>query len=188
MTFVSARLLGHALTLAAGMRGNIGNYVQGSNSRPVESCRQASTTERGVGIAYTGTVENDDYRMSVKLPLGLSGWGGVDSSAPFHGFVVFLDSAEHACVLLEIHLRVNDAGGPMRPEATKAVPISGARAWQVRTVGTLNGIAMSNVRTIFTYEHGAQAYEGTLLLITPVASERQSARVYASILRSLTFE
>jgi hypothetical protein len=157
------------------------------HSRPVQTCRQASNVQRNVGVAYTGTINNDDYHISVQVPPRLSGWGGVATSAPFHGFVVFLDSAEQACVVFEIHLRVDDGDAAIRPEAAKAVLMEGAHAWQVRTAGPLGGVTMSNVRTVFTWRHGPQAYDGTVLLVTPVSHEGPSGRVYSTLLRSLTF-
>ena len=81
----------------------------------VMRCEEATRARPQTSVAYTGQVDNDDYKLSLRVPDGLKGWGGVAPNAPFHGFTIFLDSEPDACVLFEVHLRVDPTDAPEHP-------------------------------------------------------------------------
>ena len=80
-------------------------YCQVSVHRSkVVNCAQATRTRPQIGNVFRGSVSNDDYAFSARIPNGLTGWGGVYKDAPFHGFTIFLDSNMEACIVFEVHL------------------------------------------------------------------------------------
>lgn len=79
----------------------------------------ATLSRPGVGSAFRGTVRNDDYAVSVQIPKGLVGWEGTDPPAPFHGFTIFLDPQMTACIVFEVHIRV-DEDDTLKPHGSAA--------------------------------------------------------------------
>jgi len=153
----------------------------------VLTCSQATLTKSEVGVAYRGIITNDDYQFVATIPEGYTGWGGVASNAPFHGFTIFLDHFQRSCILFEVHLRVDDANGPIHLNSAKPLSLGQARAWQTSSSVNAKGGEIRNLKTVFTYEHDDQIYDGQITLVSQ-APERQSAKhVYDDFLRSVHF-
>jgi hypothetical protein len=151
------------------------------------SCAQVSSTGPGYGVRYTGHVESSDYRMSLTIPKGRSGWGA-DFHAPFHGFVIYLDDARKACVVFEIHIRVDEAEIPERPKRSALIHLGSLPAWQLERRWDERGVPMVNIETGFTSTDGKAIHDGSLLLISPALTIPTTRPVYESILSSLRIE
>ena len=153
----------------------------------VVTCRQATTTRPENGVAYRGDVKIDDYKFAANVPKGLTGWGGVAPNAPFHGFTMLLDQSLRSCILFEVHLRVDDVGGPIHSDLAKPLLLGQAKAWQVsRSASTAAG-DLTNIKTSFTFEHDGQIDDGEVVLITPSAGQRDAVYLYEEFLKSVHF-
>ena len=140
----------------------------------VVTCSQATLTKPEVGVAYRGAVTNDDYKFFATVPEGYIGWGGVAANAPFHGFTIFLDHSLRSCILFEVHMRVDDADGPLRLSSAKPLSLGQARAWQTSSVAIAKGGQIMNLKTIFTFDHDGQIYDGQITLVSPVSEQRST--------------
>lgn len=153
----------------------------------VVTCSQATLTKPELGVAYRGTVTNDDYKFIATIPDGYTGWGGVAPNAPFHGFTIFVDHSLRSCILFEVHLRVDDADGLFHPNSAKSLSLGQARAWQTsNSVNTKEG-ELRNFKTVFTFEHDGQIYDGQVTLVSPAAEAPNTIRVYDIFLKSVHF-
>jgi hypothetical protein len=153
----------------------------------VVTCSQAPLTRPEVGIAYRGEVSIDDYKFSANVPRGLTGWGGVAASAPFHGFTIFLDHSLRSCILFEVHVRVDDADGPLHSSSAKSLSLGQAKAWQSSASVTTKEGGLMNIRTSFTFEHDGQIDDGEVMLISPSTEQRSGVQVYEDFLKSVHF-
>lgn len=153
----------------------------------VVTCSQATLTKPEVGVAYRGAVTNDDYKFFATVPEGYTGWGGVAVNAPFHGFTIFLDHSLRSCILFEVHIRVDDADGPLHVNSAKALSLGQARAWQTSSSVTTKEGGIMNLKTIFTFDHDGQIYDGQVTLVSPASEQRSTTRVYDNFLRSVYF-
>lgn len=153
----------------------------------VLGCRQVVSTQPGDGPAYKGAVANDDYDFSAQVPPGLTAWGGVDESAPFHGFTIFLDSKAKSCIVFEVHIRVDESDTVARPPRAKFIMRGKAEGWQTSYTGAIDGIKLTNVMTWFSFKQHDQTDDGSILLITPSSNAVDALRVYDSFLRNLVF-
>ena len=155
-----------------------------STATSVVSCKQVTTAKPHVGVAYRGGVTNEDYKFTAKIPAGLTGWSGVDASAPFHGFTIFLDPARRSCIYFEVHLRVDNADAPARPVDAINMSLGKAKAWQIAS-----GKAGSsgNVTTGFSFDNGGDVDEGQILLVAPAGELKRVKPLYEAFLKSLRF-
>jgi hypothetical protein len=159
--------------------------AKSSDHRRVISCPQHSVL--GFGPSYRGKVTNEDYALSADLPQGFAGWGGVADSAPFHGFVIFLDPKRQSCIWFEIHIRVDEQDSPQRVSNTRSFAFGHATGWQTKSSGFVNGMALLNVVTSFSSNLPDQTDDGSIVLITPPSKTEEALALYNSFLRSLTF-
>jgi hypothetical protein len=90
-------------------------------------------------VSYRGAIRNDDYKLSVTIPQGLTGWGA-DSVAPFHGFTIFLSSegGQSSCLMLEIHLRVDPDDRAGVGHGAR-IAIGSVTGWKREANGMING-------------------------------------------------
>ena len=151
------------------------------------TCRQATLTRPNLGVAYRGTVTNEDYKLSATVPEGDTGWGGVAADAPFQGFTIFLDPFLQSCILFEVHIRIDDADRPTHPRAARALSLGKAKAWQTSARVTANGREIMNLRTIFTFDHDGETDDGQITLVAPASEQRSKAVVYNAFLKSVRF-
>jgi hypothetical protein len=152
-----------------------------------QTVRDCSETHPGEGPAYTGAVQNSDFNFYAKVPFGLTAWGGVDKSAPFHGFTIFLDAKAKSCIVFEVHVRV-DKSEPVSPDPkAKSIQLGKAEGWQTRTTGVANGAKLINVETVFSFERPDQIDDGYILLVTPTSNADDPLSIYDSFLHSLEF-
>ena len=151
----------------------------------VMQCEEATRARPQTGVVYAGHVDNEDYKLSLRVPDGLKGWGGVAPSAPFHGFVIFLDSELDACILFEVHLRVDPTDAPEHPLGARSVQLGSASAWQVIHEAGTRRLGMTAVITSFSSTQGNQIVDGEVLLITPTQALERSKKVYRAFLGSL---
>lgn len=153
----------------------------------VISCVGTGYTGPGIGPSYSGRIRNDDYSVTAAVPHGLVGWGGVADSAPFHGFIIYLDGTRQSCIQLEIHLRVNEEDRPIKEAGAKSLSLGKAKAWQVRRSGTVGGVRLVNVATTFTFQQPDQNDDGVILLISPQKNMPKSRQIYKEFVRSIIF-
>ncbi len=153
----------------------------------VVACDQATTTRPGVGVDYRGRVMIDDYKFAANIPKGMSGWGGVASSAPFHGFTIFLDRSMRTCIVLEIHIRVDRPDAPPRPASAKPLSLGKATAWQISMSGATTRANLNNIATYFTFEHDGEIDDGEVLLVSPPTELGRAVPVYENLLKSIRF-
>jgi hypothetical protein len=150
-------------------------------------CGQATMTKPGVGNAFQGVIANEDYAFTARVPSGLTGWGGVDREAPFHGFTIFLDSQMSACIYFELHTRVNEEDAPKLLHSEKKMRLGEARAWQSVLIGQVGNARLTNIRTSFTFKRRDRVDDGEVVLIAPASKLSEAKRTYAAFIRSLKF-
>jgi hypothetical protein len=159
-------------------------YCDTTNEPPkVQRCDRATYARPSMGRSFTGHIANDDYAFALNIPAELTAWDGASEEAPFHGFVLFLDPRLRACIIFEIHIRVNEDSAPKR--AASAIPrrLGEAKAWQdIRTDGQL-----ANVSTIFSFKQVDQIDDGEVLLISPESERSRVQGIYDAFVHSLTF-
>jgi hypothetical protein len=153
----------------------------------VMRCEEATRARPQKGVVYAGHVDNDDYKLSLRVPDGLKGWGGVAPNAPFHGFNIFLDSELDACILFEVHLRVDPTDAPEHPTGAKSLQLGSASAWQVIHEAGARRLGMTAVITSFSSTQRDQIVDGEVLLITPTQRLERAKKVYEALLKSLKF-
>ena len=153
----------------------------------VKGCGQVVSTRPGDGPVYRGAVENSDYDFSAQVPLGLTGWGGVAESAPFHGFTIFLDPKAKSCIMFEVRIRVNESDALAQPPKSKPISLGKATGWQTSYTGIVNGIRLTNVATTFSFKQPDQIDDGVVLLVAPAPNAQDALGIYDSFLRSLVF-
>ena len=169
-------------------------YTAGLHSQQIRSqvpivkdCAQVSNTRSGIGHAYTGLVRNEDYDFTAHLEPGLTGWSGVAETAPFHGFVIFLDAKEQSCILFEVHLRVDEGDSQIRISKAKNLRLGKANAWQTTNVGIIKGKRISNISTSFSFKQANQIDDGEVLLVAPTSTVGKASQIYEAFLKSVTF-
>ncbi len=137
----------------------------------------------GVGIGYKGEVSIDDFALHARIPDELTGWGGVASNAPFHGFTIFLDPAMHSCIIFEIHLRIDEDEAPKRPKTSKTLLLGDATAWQV--VSSSRAKRLINIQTCFSFSHDGHTDDGKVLLITSAGYLQKTKPIFDTFLKSV---
>jgi hypothetical protein len=149
----------------------------------IQRCDQATTVRPGMGRSFTGLLENSDYAFAVSIPNQMTAWDGVWRDAPFHGFVLFLDPQLQACIVFEVHVRVDDEDAPTPSPSSVQMRLGEALAWQDHN----SDGRLVSIRTTFSFHQADQIDDGEILLITP-GSQRERARgIYDAFVRSLTF-
>jgi hypothetical protein len=150
----------------------------------VVSCAQATKTRPQIGNAFRGSVSNDDYAFSARIPNGLTGWGGVYKDAPFHGFTIFLDSNMEACVVFEVHLRVDGDDSARPPSVATSIQLGKAQGWEwIREANS----GWTNIHLLFSFRQPNQMDDGEILLITPTSRLKETKAAYDAFVRSIKF-
>jgi hypothetical protein len=164
-------------------------YARPASARPltVTNCSRVTTTRPGVGNVFRGVVANDDYGFVARIPRGLKGWGGVAQDAPFHGFTIFLNPQMSACILFEVHVRVDEEDAPRHPHSASPMWFGKARAWQSIHDGEVESERLTNISTSFSFKRPAQIDDGEVLLIAPTSMLPEVKRRYDAFVRSLKF-
>lgn len=157
-----------------------------SKAPVVNDCKHASYARPGVGHAYKGAISNEDYEFSARVPSGLTAWDGVDKSAPFHGFMIFLESNEQSCILFEIHLRI-DESDTVPPLKSPPILLGKAEGFQTSSVGMIDGVRVSNVTTSFSFKRPGRIDDGIILLVAPESQMRRALPIYDEFLHSVSF-
>lgn len=152
-----------------------------------KSCEQIVSTRSGIGPRYAGTIRNDDYDFTARIPQGFTGWGGVASDAPFHGFTIFLDPKGKSCIIFEVHIQGTETGITQRPIGSTAISLGKARGWRTEYSGLINGVRFINDASTFSFEQPDQIDNGEILLVTPASGTERAMRVYDSFLTSVQF-
>jgi hypothetical protein len=163
------------------------NGAEEHRSPEVVDCRHATMTKPGVGNKYKGTVSNDDYAFSVRVPTGLTGWSGVAREAPFHGFTMFLGSRLSACIVFEIHVRVDESDKPAPPVSAVPMSLGDASAWQSMSQSESPAGGTTNIRTLFAFERADQVDDGEILQVAPTSTLPIAKAAYDAFIRSLSF-
>jgi hypothetical protein len=161
--------------------------AQSSRSGQVRLCSQISLARPGFGASYRGTVRNDDYRVSLTIPDGLTGWGA-GPVAPFHGFTIFLpsDDDQSICIIFEIHLRV-DIGQPEAKPRGEKITVGGIAAWQEETTGTIDGKQFTNIAVRFSVVHRKEVDDGTVWLVTRTKDLSRDRPIFERFLAQTKF-
>jgi hypothetical protein len=160
--------------------------VSGRQSKVV-SCAQAAGTRQQTGNAFRGSVSNDDYAFSARIPNGLIGWGGVYKDAPFHGFTIFLDSNMEACIVFEVHLRVDRRDTARPPSAATSIQLGKAQGWQWTREGKTASSRLTNIHLLFSFTQPNQIDDGEVLLISPTSRLKETKATYDTFVRSIKF-
>jgi len=158
-----------------------------NNTPSVSRCQDMVSTHSGMGPVYRGLVKNEDYGFSVYVPQGLTGWGGVAESAPFHGFTIFLDKQERSCIVFEIHIRVNEEDFSQVPTGATSVSLGMAQGWRIAKSGQLHNLQLINIETKFTFRQHDQIDDGEIVLVAPEGSANSAKASYEIFLQSLKF-
>lgn len=153
----------------------------------VVSCAQAAGTRPQIGNAFRGNVSNDDYAFSARIPNGLTGWGGVYKDAPFHGFTIFLDSNMEACIVFDVHIRVDADDTARPPSAATSIQLGKAHGWQWARDGKTGNSRLTNIHLLFSFKQSNQMDDGEILLISPTSRLKETKAAYDAFVRSIKF-
>ena len=153
----------------------------------VSRCQDMVSTHSGMGPAYRRLVKNEDYGFSAYVPKALTGWGGVEQSAPFHGFTIFLDQRERSCIVFEIHIRVDEDDTSEAPAGATSVSLGKAHGWQFTKSGQVHGLRLINIVTKFTFRQHGEIDDGEIVLVAPEKYSVSAIATYQSFLHSITF-
>lgn len=159
-------------------------------SSPVRSCASLSLAIPGRGAAYRGSLQNDDYGLTMVLPSGLTGWGAADI-APFHGFTVFLPDGGKvgACLIFEIHRHVEFGGSVAKQRVQgQAAKVGNIESSRRERTGRLDGVALRNVLVEFSASHGSARYDGQVWLVTPMNMVARNEAVLSAFLSQIHFK
>jgi hypothetical protein len=163
-------------------------YCQVSVHRSkVVNCAQATRTRPQIGNAFRGSVSNVDYAFSARIPNGLTGWGGVYKDAPFHGFAIFLDSNMEACIVFEVHLRVDSDDTARPPSGATPIQLGKAQGWQWIRESRAANFHLTNIHLLFSFRQPNQMDDGEVLLITPTSRLKEAKTTYDALVRSIKF-
>ena len=162
--------------------------AQGPQSGRVKTCSQISVAHPGFGASYRGAMRNDDYKLSLTIPDGLTGWGA-DPVAPFHGFTIFLPSGDDrsSCIMFEIHLRVDLGQREAKHRGVKMM-IGDVTAWREEATGTISGTDFTNVTIRFSVTRGQDVDDGTVRLVTPTKDIARDRPILEAFLSQMKFD
>jgi hypothetical protein len=158
-----------------------------SDQSAVITCNQATAAEAKSGQPFRGAIINQDYAFSAHVPHGLTGWTGAAQSAPFHGFTIFLDEQMKACIIFEVHLRVNPDEAPKHGSSASSVRLGKATGWRSDYGGKIGSSSLRNIVTVFSFVQPDQVDDGEVLLVSPVARLPENQALYQRFVRSLKF-
>jgi hypothetical protein len=83
---------------------------------------------------------------------------------------VFLPEDPAACLVFEIHHRVDDSERPRYPGRATNVKIGGVTGWEWRSDGPLRGVPWTNIRLVFSVRHHMDHVDdGAVTLVVPTA-------------------
>ena len=152
----------------------------------IQSCQQVTSSHIGQGDAYGGAFRQNDYRLSLRIPSNLQGWGNTGDS-PFHGFVIFLDPKEQSCLFLEMHIWAEENDPQARPIVARSVYLSHAKGWEINRSGRLHGRAYFNIATYFTNTHDGETDAGSLIFVTPGSDRDKTLPLFRQFRQSIRF-
>jgi hypothetical protein len=163
---------------------------------PVSTCTTITNARPHNGVAYAGVVTNGDYRFSVTIPKGFTGWGA-GPGAPFHGFVIFLGDAqniEHAgCIGLGVQLAqrfIIPEEAPVHDDTdpkAHLVKIGNRKGVQKTVLGTVNEIPTENLEIFLELPREGYANSFSVTLVTPLNQRRTNERIFRSFVASIRF-
>ncbi len=159
------------------------SHLAHSQTQARLSCNQATPAKPDAGVAYSGKVLIDDYKLHARVPEGFTGWGGVANDAPFHGFTIFLDRSLGSCIVFEVHLRIDEDEARVRPRGAGRFLLGNATAWQ--TSNGNHGQGPINITTYFSSQQKSRVVDGKVLLISPPGELQKMKSVYDTFLNSL---
>ena len=149
----------------------------------VYRCDQITYARPGLGRSFTGHVVNDDYRFTATIPRRMTAWDGVADEAPYHGFVLFLDSRLEACIDFEIQIRIDQESAPKQTASATHMQLGEAKAWQ-----SIHGDdRWVNVSTLFSFKQAGEIDDGEVLLIAPKSRLPEARSIYDALLHSFRF-
>jgi hypothetical protein len=162
-------------------------FGQKARTEAVKTCHEASLARPGFGASYRDTLDNSDYGLHLKIPEGLTGWGA-DPIAPFHGFTIFLPSSdgEAACIVFEIHLRVELGERPVGRAGARVV-LGNVPAFQRKVRGKANGRDFTDETLNFSITRGREADEGTAELVSPTRSLARNQLIFDQFISQIRF-
>jgi len=156
----------------------------------IGTCGEVSTAKPGEGQSYRGTVRNSDYGIRVTIPRELTGWGAAPT-APFHGFVIYLDQRGTSCINLDVGMVVNPDNQPIPPvEEQGGIPVRIGSRIGFRRVshGAIGGKQFESVVVVFRWKRGDETYGLALTLITPTLAAKETEAVFERLVSSLRFQ
>lgn len=163
------------------------------------------SSPRGYGISYKGTIRNDDYRFTVIIPTGFTGWGA-GAGAPFHGFIIYLDDDNtESCIDFDVAIRVilpedralnrgRSAKSSTQISETK-VRVNGKTGIETVSRGLSHGTSIDNVYATFKIPDSFIA-EGRPVrdtigvavgLLTPTKDREKTEPIFRQFLSQLKF-
>jgi len=169
--------------------------AQQQHDSHVLSCASETLARPHQGVSYHGIFTSSDYRFSLTIPRGITGWGAAPG-APFHGFAIFLhdtDNAAHAsCIILRVEheVRLPD-DSPSNSELVSAgVPVTvGNRvALKRKVIGSNKGVPLEN--TSISLELPRESYRDFLeiTMVTPLSDRHRAERLLRALISSLKFD
>jgi hypothetical protein len=170
--------------------------AQSKDVAKVMSCGDLTLAKPQQGVAYTGLIENSDYRFTVRVPSPHIGWGAA-SGAPFHGFAVFLgndpSTTLQSCITFLIEHRVllpeDEGRGGASRSAAKWRPrrIGNRDGFQEITRGSLNGVAVENITARLELPRDGYTNDLTIWFVTPVSERSKTEPIFQSFMSSFKF-
>ena len=116
-----------------------------------------------MGAPYRGAVRNDDYKLTLTIPGGLTGWGAGFASGSFHGFTIFLPSPDEQDQLHSVRNPLTNrplVKQEARRRGRKAT-MGGATAWRREVTGSVGRTGFTNVTVEFSAPRRQEISDGT---------------------------
>jgi hypothetical protein len=161
--------------------------AQPSQSGAIGTCDTIAAGGPGNGVPYKGTVVNDDYKVSLTIPKGLTGWGASDT-APFHGFVIYLPSDHEfsGCIDFVVNLRV-PLGYGVTPHHGAKVIAGNLPAVKEEATGKVKDVEFTNITIWFSYALGKRTIDGRVYLVTPTVDLGRNRPLFEEFLSKARF-
>jgi hypothetical protein len=163
-----------------------------SQGLEIGPCSSLSLAKPGYVQSYDGEVRNEDYGFRVTVPRGLEGWGA-GPSAPFHGFIIYLDPADSApsCIDLDVGMPVNldsEQALAIEQESGSRVRVGNRLGFRRVSHGVIGGKDFENIVVDFHWVSQERSYGLAVTLVSPISKAKQTRPVFERFLSSLIFQ
>jgi hypothetical protein len=172
---------------------SVAAWSAGVDGSMLLDCQTISLARPGMGVPYTDLVRNSDYRFTLKIPDGMTGWGAAPG-APFHGFTVYVDHApidKASCIDFRISSRVELPGDTYGSEAgiglTRTVRVGNRKGTETRISGLIGETAFENIAVSLSIPRADRTDDVFITLVAPKSAFQRALSIYRRLLSNISF-